>query len=261
MARALLILVWISIYGAVKAGPLVYFELEGRPAGSTVAFANNVDVEVGDVIEYRLRGQMAPDGTMNQRLQGSRAWPWEKHGINSLSISLVQDDTSEIQVDLATPIHFTPDSASGAGDGWGSGSFPRLGTPTFRSATAWNDLLDIRPIHGPGVFTAINEETIFTGVFAVASILGDIGLVNPKWGSISGGGTFHSEVFFITPPSYDTVFNVWHSGTELGDDPIAHFTPLVLTAASVVTVPEPSTLALCIIAVLGTIWLARLARR
>ena len=127
MVRAFLGVLVISACGQVSAAPLVYLTLEGRTFGSNEEFSGNVHVEPGDTIEYRLRASMAADGATNQYLIQNRSDSYSpgKHGVNSLSVSLVQDPSSAIQVDFQMPVAFAPDGSSG-NDGWGSGNQCKL---------------------------------------------------------------------------------------------------------------------------------------
>jgi hypothetical protein len=93
-------------------------------------------------------------------------------------------------------------------------------------------------MHPPGVFTAGENEIIFTGLFEVASISGPVGSVNPQWGPVTGGGKFFGSNFFPSGPGTSA------RDTENTADPHAHFTPLTLTASNFATVPEPATLSL-----------------
>jgi hypothetical protein len=125
------------------------------------------------------------------------------------------------------------------GDGWGRGIGADPGAPVNRPGHVLRDLERIRPIHWAGVFTAHEEEVIFTGLLNVASISGSSAQVTAQWGPVYGGGWFNGN-FFITTPE-----------RERGDDPLAHFTPLTLTASGFEAVPEPSALALLGTALVG----------
>jgi hypothetical protein len=229
---------------------LAYFALEGRTFGSNEPFASNVEVEAGDRIEYRLRLSMAPEGTLNQHVDNRPdRFRAHKHGFNSLSFSITQDSIDPIQVDLSSPVELAAASSASANDSWGWSWAPghswaaTPGTPATRPGTGLADLLGIRPLHAPGVFTAREEEIIFTGSFSVNSIAGPSGEVGAEWGPISGGGWFHGYSFFPTMPTYDSSTGL-RKGTEVSSDPLAHFTPLTLTAANLEVVPEPSAIAL-----------------
>jgi hypothetical protein len=247
--------------GWAQAAPLVYFSLEGRSFGSSDPFASNVAVEVGDTIEYRLRMQMAPAGSVNTHLTNVLGregnWRSEPNGANSLSISILQDPSDPIQIDLHSPANLTTKSRPDARDGWNQGVVVNGGTPTPRTGTALNDLINIRPMRAPGVFNGQEEAPVFTGLFTVESIDGGSGLVQPEWGYWSGSLLFDHHVVFATAGSLAA--NRTEPPSELGADPLAHFTPLTLTALQ--SVPEPSTIALWSAALIGIAILRRRTRR
>ncbi len=259
MIRAFVGLLVIASCGGISQGaPLVYFTLEGRTFGSTDPFTSNVAVEVGDTIEYRLRMQMAPAGSVNTHLTNVLGrevnWRPETNGVNSLSISILQDPSDPIQVNLRSPVQLTTESLPGARDGWNQGVGADPGTPTSRTGTSLEDLINIRPIRAPGVFNGLEDAPVFTGMFTVESIAGGLGLVRPEWGYWSGGLLFDNHKVFLTAASQA---NRIDTPSEFGSDPLAHFTPLMLTAANLQTVPEPATLALLSIALIGMAILRR----
>jgi hypothetical protein len=97
-------------------------------------------------------------------------------------------------------------------------------------------------------------------LFTVESIAGGSGLVQPEWGYWSGSLLFDHHVVFATAGSLAA--NRTEPPSELGSDPLAHFTPLTLTAANLQTVPEPATLWLLSIALIGiAIWRRRTLTR
>jgi hypothetical protein len=82
--------------------------------------------------------------------------------------------------------------------------------------------------------------------------------VQPEWGYWSGGLLFDHHSVFVTAASQA---NRIDTPSEFGFDPLAHFTPLMLTAANLQTVPEPATLALVSTALIGIAILRRRTRR
>jgi hypothetical protein len=250
MIRALIGLLVIGSCGVTQASPLIHFTLEGRKQGSMDAFASSVDVALGDVIEYRLQLKMAPLGTHNSNGRDPDRRP-ENHGVNSLSLSIFQDSTDPIQVDFGSPAELRGDSGPSVQDGWYRRVGARGGEPAPRVGLGFHDLLDIRPIHAPGVFSGATEESVLTGAFSVTALTGDQGSVRPQWGPGSGGLWFDGYVFFATAPKLADPFSVYAPGSEAGPDPIAHFTPLTLTAGDFGTVPEPATIVLAGVALVG----------
>jgi hypothetical protein len=256
MIRALIVLFAAGSCGILQAAPLVYFALEGREFGSNDPFASNVEVALGDVIEYRLQLNLAPPGDQNQHA-GTAPYD-ERHGISSLSISMLQQATEHIQVNFGTPAALLGDTDPLARDGWNRGTGANGGLLTAREGSPWNDLLAIRPIHQPGLFTGEDDQTVYTGIFEVVALAGQFGQVTPEWGTVSGGGSHFGKRFFMTRKGgFDAANGRPIVGTEVGPDPLAHFTPLTLTASDFQTVPEPSTMALLASALVGLTWCAR----
>src|SRR4029079_1464674 len=150
MKQAVIGLFVLANAACVYASPLINFKLEGRRPGSDDPFASILEVSPGDVVEYRLQVQMAPSGTENEHLQNALPSTPFRHGINSLSLAIVQGSSDPIQVDFGTPAELALD--------WDRQVGAQGGIPTLRSGTSWNDLLEIRPIQDAGVFVA-DEET------------------------------------------------------------------------------------------------------
>jgi hypothetical protein len=251
MSRALFVAFVFVFCGVAQAAPVLYFTLEGRKQGATDAFAGTVEVAPGDIVEYRLQMRMAPFGTTNSNLKTQHLLP-NRHGVSSLSISIIQDPHDPIQVDLNSPARLTGDSEATRRDGWQWGTGASGGTPTSRDAANFNDLLRIRPIHAAGVFTGAAEETVFLGAFTVATVAGETSQVAPVWGPTSGGGSFFGNPFY---PAYTQPGHV--TGSESSSDPLTHFTSLTLTAANFEAVPEPSTFALLSTVAMGFAFLRR----
>jgi hypothetical protein len=260
MIRALIGLLVIGGCGLVQAAPLVYFTLEGRPYGYSGPFSRNLAVELGDTIEYRLLMSMAAVGAQNINLHGRGFSPAYKHGINSLSISMFQEPTDLIQVDFNSLADLRGDSSPSAEDGWSHGVSARAGTLSPRNSSGWSDLVDVRPIHRPGVFTGEDDQTIYAGTFQITELTGEIGYVRPEWGPVSGAGSYFHNGFWITRNGGARLDGSPIPGTEVGPDPVAHFTPLTLMAGDLAAIPEPSTIALLGVALAGLVWVRRKQR-
>ena len=236
--------------GQVHADPIVHLALEGRRQGTEDPFRSDLQVQSGDLVEYRLRVKLdAPSIPYDQIPRNSLGWML--HGISSMALEISQDSTDGIQVDFDMPAALTRDSSPGSGDGWGSGIGARGGMPQPRSGTAFDDLGDIRPIHAPGIFTAVDWETVLTGVFEVALVGGPLGHVRGRW------GTIYEPPGPVSPGGFRwdgrTLFT--HGDREYGSNPYSDYVPLTLTA-NLAAVPEPSTIAL-LAALIGTIAVIR----
>jgi hypothetical protein len=254
MIRALIVLIVTGSCGVLSAEPLVHFALEGRTYGSNDPFAGIVEVAPGDTIEYRLLAVLSPPVTPYELIP-KNGLGITRHGINSLYLEISQDAGDGIQVDFSSPAVLNPSEYPGFG--WGAGAGAHGGILRSRPGTAFNDLIDIRPIHGPGIFTAHEWETVATGSFKVASISGASAQIRGQWttgydpsqGTInkarSGGIVWDGDVHFIT------------ASIESGPDPYTDGVPLTLTASNLQTVPEPSAIALLATAIACVTWCAR----
>jgi hypothetical protein len=247
--RIVIGLFFLLTCGWVHASPLAHFKLEGRRQGSADPFASNVQVSLGDVVEYRLRLHMASLATTNEHLVATNSHPG-RHGMNSLSIAIVQRPDNPIQVDL--------NSSADLAIGWARSIAPDGGTPSLRAGHSWHDLLHIRPIRGAGEFSGAGETTVLSGLFTVATVSGQSGQVIAEWGSTSGGGCFDGHVFFVIGPNHeDPAYG--QQATESRSDPFTEFAPLILTAAFAPPIPEPSAVVLAATA-LAIVFLLRIAR-
>jgi hypothetical protein len=89
-------------------------------------------------------------------------------------------------------------------------STPRAGLP-------WNDLVDVRAIQGPGIFSAINPETAFTGSFAVGDVAGPLAQLKGVSLTIKGAVKVNGGTVFVDPRIDDP------------SDPFFVISPLTLT--------------------------------
>ena len=243
MTRIFLSLLIVANCGSLHAAPLVHFALEGRAYGSSDPFTGNVQVQLGDTIEYRLRlllGQPTVPIDQIPRILGTT-----QHGVHSLSLDIVQDPAADIQIDFSESGVLGSDSVDGAGDGWNRGIGAGGGTPEARSSLLGRDLLGIRPVHKPGFYSGWDWETVVSGTFSVASIAGATADVQPRWGPNAGGFFMDGKNHFIL------------TRNETGPDRLSHFTPLTLTAANLHAVPEPSSIVLFAAALIGLAYLRR----
>lgn len=163
-----LVLLMLSGWSYVHAAPFLNLSLEGRKFGSNADFTDYLDLNLGDIVEYRLRVDLSPIGTTNVQHGQTRTITETvpgRDGANSLSLlTLFQSANDGVQM------HF--DSPAVLQNGWESGTGARGGVPTPRAGSAWNNLVDVRPIHDVGVFTGVDPETVFTGAFSVQEVSG-----------------------------------------------------------------------------------------
>jgi hypothetical protein len=222
--------------------------LEGRVAGTT-PWLRNIVVAPGDVIEYRIMADLAPVGATNGTNTITAASTAANSGFQSLALQISQDAAAPIQVDFRPPLS-DPNGLASLRNGWADGTGASAGTPTPRAAGSQNDnMIGIRPIHAPGVFTGFDPEVVASGsTFAVATApLGATTVLTPSWNTaapnsgalrINGAGSV-----FITTTA------------QASADPIVGFGGLTLTA-----VPEPSTIALVGMGLIGLVAVARRRR-
>jgi hypothetical protein len=215
----------LAAWASVQAAPLAYIRMEGRRAGTTDPFSFFVITPiVGEAVEYRLVADMAPVGTTNGN------WTINtlvNSGLQSLSLAIVQSPTDTTQFDFNIP----PPAAQVLRNGWGDGTGASSGVLSPRPGGSWNDIRGIRPIHAPGVFSAVDPEVILQGgTFTVASLTRDLvaSFARPTWGTGSGAMRINGVgQIFITP------------NDQAGPDPLVAFEPLVIGP-----IPEPSTVVL-----------------
>ncbi len=239
MVRIVIALLTLVCVSAVHAAPLVHFRLEGRKQGTESPFASDLQVAVGDLVEYRLLVDLDPPVRPYEQIPRNPAGT-TLHGLSSLALEITQDSSAGIQVDFDSPAVLTSDSHPLTGDGWGIGTGARGGLPSLRSGTPYHDLKDIRAVHWAGVYTLGHRELVLSGVFEVASVFGSFGQVLGKWdsrydplgGHRAGGFWWDGRGLFATGLS------------EQGPNPFSDYVPLTLRATVLENVPEPGTIAL-----------------
>jgi hypothetical protein len=132
-------------------------------------------------------------------------------------LTLFQSPDDGIQTNLLSAAVLTEESFPGAKDGWNSGTGARGGVLTSRPGTNWNDLVDVRAVHGPGVYTGIDPETVFTGTLSVAEVNGPLARLEGK-STLRYGLKVNGRGALFARPSID------HAA-----DPMVVISPLTLT--------------------------------
>jgi hypothetical protein len=198
----------------VRAAPFINLWIEARKQGSDDDFASNVNVALGDTIEYRVRVDTAPIGAQNVQFGRERTITQllpGRDGINSLSlITLLQSPEELIQTHFNAPADMV--------NGWQVGTGSRGGVPTPRADLPWNDLVEVRAVQGPGVFSAIDPETAFMGSFAVAEVAGPFAQLKGVSLTIKGAVKINGGTVFVDPRIDDPA------------DPYFVISPLTLTS-------------------------------
>jgi len=236
----------LTAWSAVQAAPLGHVILEGRKQGQT-DWVRELVVAPGDVIEYRLLADLAPVGTTNgsntiNNTNGS--------GFQSLALMIAQDAAAPIQVDFNPPLA-DPNPLASFRNGWADGTGAGPGTLAPRAGGQGDNLVNIRPVHAAGVFTGVDPEVIVTGsTFNVGTApAGASTVLNPTWNTTTGGpGSGSLRIngagsIFIT------------AAGQAGADPLVGYQGLTLTA-----IPEPSTIALVGMGLIGLVAIARRRR-
>jgi hypothetical protein len=225
-----------------RSAPLVYLYLVGRQAGSVASFSRSVQVVPGDTVEYQVLFQMAPLGTSNTQYTSGgipttrtlQYWKAARAGGNSMSLDLFQNPNDPVQIDLH-PATLNEDPSPQLNDSWASGTGANAGRLVSRAGSQFNDLIGIRPIHAPGVFTGVDVnnssylEVVLSGTFTIPqAVSGEGSMVRLRWGTTN---TLTSGGFAINGNEPDFFLNSFgvSSNSERSSDPYIAMTLLCRT--------------------------------
>jgi hypothetical protein len=235
----------VTGWTTAQAAPLGHVILEARIQGTSAWQRNFLGAAPGDVFEYRLLVDLAPVGTSNT--QGAithNITSTANSGFNSLSLQIKQDASSSLQFSFDPPLS-DPNSLASFRNGWADGTGASPGTPTPRPGGNGNDLVGIRPVHTPGVFSGVDPEEVMSfNTFRVTrSPAGSFGVLTPSWGTGSGSLRINGagQVFMTT-------------FSETGPDPVIGFHGLSLG------IPEPATIVLAGIGLAAVFMVSRRRR-
>jgi len=289
IGRSFLTITILAIPAISSASPLVEISVLGRVAGSGASYSSTVPVVPGQTVEYQVWAKMAPIGTYNSNnysLIGSQGGGSGQtinsltastgiqagDGIQSMFLDVYQNPADPIQVNIS-PVRLNDDPTPMANDTWASlVLFSGTGKPR---ANGYQDLQHIRPIHNPGIRTAVDPEVVFTGSFDIPSdAAGPISFVRVRWSTdLSSSGNVRvngTDSFAIVGHHSAAPDPTIYPGTEFGPDPIVGFTqatalnsPDDIHSANLglMIVPEPTTLSLLGIASLGLLARRRVPRK
>jgi hypothetical protein len=254
--------------GSANAAPYLTVSMLGRIAGSGVPYSSVIAVNPGDVVEYRLNFQLAPEGTTNPYPVSSARtitnWVTgpTTSGLNNLKFDLGLTYTSgSLNVTMLDNL-----DASGDDGQWDDNANFTNG------AAAGNKLTGVFISRPAGNFggTAFNTSSTGEGakiepVMSIATGSFQVTMNGWSWGTVSGsvdtsvtnslfGGFRWRNATNIASLNYTPTagqqLNSLNGVAPNARDPIVLFNPLQLNF------PEPSTLGL-----LSVAGLAALARR
>jgi hypothetical protein len=241
----------LGLVATANASPLVDIRLVGRIQGSGESFDATVgDLQAltpGTVIEYRVLGDVNNVGATNN--QGTAASTrtidsFDAYGLSGVNAGTVDlrnsASATDVSVTFGAPatLNQDPNGDATTTDNW-SGTGSSGGTPGA-------DLVGLRFVHGPGIFTAVTEEIIASGTFTVVA-LGDGSntIIAPNWtAAASGSMKFNGHDQANTTPRALTVAITAAAATNVSD-------PMVGMSGMTLVVPEPGSLALLGVGGLG----------